>query len=144
MCQGQSVGMLVQSEDVDELTDRAGELPRLLEEVGKGGRILTFESKRVAKDGSRVDVSLTISPIKDERGNTIRERGVILASGLMAGGALGGVLGAALRLIPSFHESWIETPFYNNELISQSVSALLFLGICIYVWVVSMGRPKEN
>jgi len=32
----------------------------------------------------------------------IRERGVIIASGLMAGGALGGVFGASLRLIPGF------------------------------------------
>ena len=38
--------------------------------------------------------------IGGERGKTIRERGVIIASGLMAGGALGGVLGAALRLFP--------------------------------------------
>src|SRR5262249_62084829 len=35
-------------------------------------------------------------------GNSIRERGVIIASGLMAGGALGGGLGASFRLIPSF------------------------------------------
>ena len=34
------------------------------------------------------------------RGRTMRERGVIIASGLMAGGALGGVFGAALRLFP--------------------------------------------
>jgi PAS domain S-box-containing protein len=52
--------------------DRSGELPRFLEEVGKGGRILTFETQRVAKDGSRLDVSLTISPIKDDREKTIR------------------------------------------------------------------------
>lgn len=51
---------------------RSGELPRFLEEVGKGGRILTFETQRVAKDGSRLDVSLTVSPIKDDRGKTIR------------------------------------------------------------------------
>ena len=38
----------------------------------------------------------------------IRERGVIIASGLMAGGALGGVLGAACRLIPGFTEDWIK------------------------------------
>jgi putative OPT family oligopeptide transporter len=79
-----------------------------------------------------------------ERGNTMRERGVILASGLMAGGALGGVLGAALRLIPTFHEDWIQTPFYTNEPVSQSVSAILFLGICAYVWLGSMKRPKEQ
>jgi putative OPT family oligopeptide transporter len=61
------------------------------------------------------------------RGAGVRERGVIIASGLMAGGALGGVLGAACRLIPGYREEWIRTPFYGNELISQSVSALLFV-----------------
>ena len=37
-------------------------------------------------------------------GKGIRERGVIIASGLMAGGALGGVFGAALRLIPGYRK----------------------------------------
>jgi putative OPT family oligopeptide transporter len=96
-----------------------------------GGFLSHFVNRRAEKTGG-------------ERGNTIRERGVILASGLMAGGALGGVLGAALRLIPSFRESWIETPFYSNEPISQSISALLFLGICLYVWIWSMKREKES
>ena len=35
-----------------------------------------------------------------EPGRRIRERGVIIASGLMAGGALGGVFGAALEAAP--------------------------------------------
>ena len=42
-----------------------------------------------------------------------KKRGVVIASGLMAGGALGGVLGAALRLIPSYSEEWVKTPFYD-------------------------------
>ena len=46
----------------------------------------------------------------------------------MAGGALGGVIGAALRLLPRYREDLIQTPFYDNEPISQIVSALLFLG----------------
>jgi putative OPT family oligopeptide transporter len=73
-----------------------------------------------------------------ERGHGIRERGVIIASGLMAGGALGGVFGAACRLLPHFDESWVQTPFYGNELVSQSVSALLFVALCGYVWFRSL------
>ena len=73
-----------------------------------------------------------------ERGRTIRERGVIIASGLMAGGALGGVLGAALRLIPGYREDLIKTPFYSNEPVSQTVSAILFVGLCLYVWFGSV------
>ena len=78
-----------------------------------------------------------------EAGKTIRERGVILASGLMAGGALGGVLGAALRLVPGFRETLIVTPFYSNDLISQPISALLFIGLCVYVWLGSLKIRKE-
>jgi putative OPT family oligopeptide transporter len=78
-----------------------------------------------------------------ERGRTIRERGVIVAGGLMAGGALGGVFGAVLRLLPKFREDWIQTPFYNNEPISQTVSALFFMGLCLYVWFGSLQKVKE-
>ena len=77
-----------------------------------------------------------------EDGRSIRERGVIIASGLMAGGALGGVFGASLRLIPSFKESWIRLPFYDSEPVSETVSALMFVGLCLYVWFGSVKRKK--
>jgi uncharacterized oligopeptide transporter (OPT) family protein len=76
-------------------------------------------------------------------GRTMRERGIIIASGLMAGGALGGVFGAGLRLLPDFREDWIETPFYGNEAISQIASILLFVGLCLYVWYGAQRRSKE-
>src|SRR5579871_5743112 len=79
-----------------------------------------------------------LSHFLNKRGASVRERGVILASGLMAGGALGGVFGAACRLIPSFSESWVRTPFYGNEAASQWVSTAFFLGLCAYVWIRSM------
>jgi putative OPT family oligopeptide transporter len=79
-----------------------------------------------------------------EKGSRIRERGVILASGLMAGGALGGVLGAALHLFPWYRAEMITTPFYSNDLVSQSVSTLLFIGICLYVWFRSASKEKEE
>lgn len=75
-----------------------------------------------------------------EPGRRVRERGVIIASGLMAGGALGGVLGAALRLVPGFREEWIQTPFYGNEPVSQVVSAVMFVGLCVYVWFGSLKK----
>ncbi len=95
-----------------------------------GGVLSHLVNKRAEKTGG-------------ERGRGIRERGVILASGLMAGGALGGVLGASMRLFPAFREDLIATPFYANDLISQPVSALLFLGLCVYVWFGSLKREKE-
>ena len=95
-----------------------------------GGFLSHLVNKRAAKtDG--------------EQGRTIRERGVIIASGLMAGGALGGVFGAGLRLFPKFREDLIQTPFYNNEPISQIVSAVLFVGLCVYVWFGSLQKVKE-
>jgi hypothetical protein len=78
-----------------------------------------------------------------ERGAGIRERGVIIASGLMAGGALGGVFGAACRLIQGYSEDWIRTPFYGNEVVSQLLSAALFVALCAYLWFGAM-RNKES
>ncbi len=78
-----------------------------------------------------------------EHGHSIRERGVIVAGGLMAGGALGGVFGAALRVLPNFREELIQTPFYNNEPISQTVSAIFFIALCLYVWFASV-RSKSR
>jgi putative OPT family oligopeptide transporter len=77
-----------------------------------------------------------------DAGRTLRERGVIIASGLMAGGALGGVLGAAFRLIPRFEENWVRTPFYGSEPISQTVSAAMFVGLCVYFWRRSNSRSE--
>ena len=73
-------------------------------------------------------------------GRRIRERGVVIASGLMAGGALGGVLGAALRLLPWYREDLVRTPFYGHDEASQLVSLALFIGLCLYVWFGSLKR----
>jgi putative OPT family oligopeptide transporter len=77
------------------------------------------------------------------RGTSIRERAVVIASGLMAGGALGGVLGAAFRLFPGFSEDWVRTPFYGTEMMSQMVSAGLFAGLCVYLWRRSVHDEAE-
>ena len=95
-----------------------------------GGFLSHLVNKRAEKTGG-------------ERGKTIRERGIIIAGGLMAGGALGGVIGAALRVLPHFKEEWIQTPFYDNIPLSQSISALFFVGLCLYVWFTSLKKEKE-
>ena len=43
----------------------------ILERLGCGERIEHFETVRVAKDGRRIDVSLTISPVRDQRGRVV-------------------------------------------------------------------------
>jgi len=48
--------------------DRRHEEATSLERLKKGGRVDHFETIRVAKDGSELDISLTISPVKDRLG----------------------------------------------------------------------------
>jgi PAS domain S-box-containing protein len=43
----------------------------ILERLRRGERIEHFETVRVAKDGRRIDVSLTISPVHDRRGRVV-------------------------------------------------------------------------
>lgn len=74
----------------------------------------------------------------------IRERGIVIASGLMAGGALGGVFGAALRLLPGYTEDWLRSPFYDHAPTSQTVAALLFVALCVYVWRGSSKKVEEG
>jgi hypothetical protein len=62
----------------------------------------------------------------------------------MAGGALGGVLGAAFRLIPGFSEEWIRSPFFDHAPVSQTLSALLFAGFCVYLWRGSLGGAENK
>jgi hypothetical protein len=67
-------------------------------------------------------------------GSRMRERAVIVASGFMAGGALGGVIGAALRLFGWYSEDLIRTPFFAIDWLSQTISTLAFVGLCWYMW----------
>jgi putative OPT family oligopeptide transporter len=67
-------------------------------------------------------------------GRAMRERGVIVASGFMAGGALGGVIGAALRLFPWYREDLVRTPFFDREAVSQTVSIVGVGLVCLYLW----------
>jgi hypothetical protein len=78
------------------------------------------------------------------QGASIRERGIVIASGLMAGGALGGVLGAAMRLIPGYSEDWVKLPFYDHDAISQTMSAIGFAAFVWYTWWMSQRVTKES
>ena len=48
--------------------DRAEELPAIFERLRRGERVEHFETVRVTKDGRRLDVSVSISPIADSSG----------------------------------------------------------------------------
>ncbi len=51
--------------------DHPDELPGIMERIKRGERIQHFETVRLHKDGRRVDVSLTISPVKNAEGKII-------------------------------------------------------------------------
>ena len=51
--------------------DRHDEEPAILERIRRGERVEHFETVRMRKHGSRVDISLTISPVKNAEGKII-------------------------------------------------------------------------
>ncbi len=61
---GKSVTILIPA-------DRADEEPGILERIRRGARIDHFETVRRRKDGSLVDISLSISPLIDENGRIV-------------------------------------------------------------------------
>ncbi len=61
---GQSISILIP-------LDRLDEEPIILERLKSGARIDHYETIRLTKDGRSVNISLTISPIKDRSGNII-------------------------------------------------------------------------
>ena len=87
---GRSVDMLL-------LPDHKNELAEQLEHVRQGTTVRHYEAVRVRRDGSRIDVSLSMSPIKDEAG---------------------GVIGASMivRDVSEQHRAEAEVRRLNNEL----------------------------
>jgi PAS domain S-box-containing protein len=61
---GQPITLIIPSE-------RLGEEREILARLRRGERIEHYETERVAKDGRRIDISLTISPLRDSNGNLI-------------------------------------------------------------------------
>jgi PAS domain S-box-containing protein len=58
---GKSMRMLLPPERADEETD-------ILARIGRGESVEHFETVRIRKDGTRIDISATISPIRDNSG----------------------------------------------------------------------------
>src|SRR4029077_8453891 len=51
--------------------DRRGEETVIIERIGRGERMEHFDTVRVRKDGTLVDISVTISPVKDAAGRVV-------------------------------------------------------------------------
>ncbi len=61
---GKSIQLLIPA-------DRKGEEEQILARIRRGERIQHYETRRVTKDGRELDVSLSISPVKDSSGKVI-------------------------------------------------------------------------
>jgi PAS domain S-box-containing protein len=61
---GQPITIIVPPALLDEEKD-------ILRRVGAGERIEHYETRRVAKDGKKIDVSITVSPVRDVEGRII-------------------------------------------------------------------------
>jgi len=61
---GKSIAMLIP-------TERLGEEPEILARLRRGERMEHFQTIRVRKDGSRMNISLTVSPVKDADGRIV-------------------------------------------------------------------------
>jgi PAS domain S-box-containing protein len=61
---GQSISFLIP-------TERADDLSKILDSVRKGEHIARYETLRKRKDGTNIDVSLTVSPIRNTDGEVI-------------------------------------------------------------------------
>jgi PAS domain S-box-containing protein len=61
---GKHVSFLVPSERPDEI-------PRILQKIAQGETIQHYESARVTKDGRRLDVSISVSPLRDAKGDIV-------------------------------------------------------------------------
>ena len=59
---GQPISMLVPLE-------RPNEIPGILESIRRGEKVDHFETVRMTKDGRRLDISLTVSPIRNSAGD---------------------------------------------------------------------------
>jgi putative OPT family oligopeptide transporter len=77
---------------------------------------------------------------KDAKVNSARgEKGTLLASGFIAGGALMGVVSAAMRFaeVDLMNEAWVENP------LSEAVSLVAYICLIVYLVKASMKIDKE-
>ena len=58
---GRSILMLIPSECIDEEA-------RIIADISRGKEVRSFDTRRVTRDGRTIDVSVTISPVRDARG----------------------------------------------------------------------------
>jgi PAS domain S-box-containing protein len=65
--------------------DRENEMPAILESIRRGEKVDHYETVRRRKDGSLVDISLTVSPIRNEMGRIVGASKIARHHGTKAG-----------------------------------------------------------
>src|SRR2546425_11504540 len=100
---GKSVDLLVPP-------DREDEIPAILKRIRNGDRIEHYETKRRRRDGTVIDISLTVSPIKNERGR------IIGASAIGRDVTLAKRAEEALRMVEELRQRTDELARSNSEL----------------------------
>jgi putative OPT family oligopeptide transporter len=76
-------------------------------------------------------------------GRARRERGTLIASGFIAGGALMGVLGAVIKYIESETGVHVLPDFHNEGIFGNWLSLVMLGALCIYVYVDARRAKKE-
>jgi hypothetical protein len=78
---------------------------------------------------------------KDENLNTARrERGTLIASGFIAGGALMGVVSAFLRYAGY---NWVDAEWFESHS-AELIGLIMFALLCVYmIWDSMRGKPEE-
>src|SRR5215212_4835151 len=66
---GRSISLIIPPERKDEL-------PGILEQLRQGKRVEHYETERIRKDGRRISIAVTISPIRDRSGRVIGASGI--------------------------------------------------------------------
>jgi protein-S-isoprenylcysteine O-methyltransferase Ste14 len=78
---------------------------------------------------------------KDEQLNKVRrERGTLIASGFIAGGALMGVISALLRW---FGINWVNKAWFESHS-AEILGLVMFAILCAYMYWDSMRAEKED
>jgi len=79
---------------------------------------------------------------KDEKlNNARRERGTLIASGFIAGGALMGVISAFLRYLGY---NWVNAEWFESHS-AELLALIMFLVICVYmIWDSLRGKPEAE
>lgn len=114
---------------------REDELPRILERLKQGEHIEHYETKRLRKDGRVVDVSLTISPIRDSAGHTVGASTIARdISGRLHAEAELRRANRALRTLSECNEALVRSAA-QSELLLQICTTIVKVGGYRLAWV---------